>query len=218
MAKPTLKTWAEDTPANCTEPTTIEADGYGYEDYVAGDHLNWLLQDKYRWIKWFSMAFTDFYLVGSDAFNDYATINLAVAANKSKIILTSDLLVTAPQEFSLSNGIIIGNGFKIYTTSTSFPSGGLLEIDGHENSVRDIILEGQHTSNSVDYGFLVGGNLNTCLGIKVFQNGSGGTMTTGFLLSGNYNSVSGQVQAKAGTITTKSSDTGTSNAYTIIEV
>ena len=133
-----------------------------------------------------------------DSDGDYATIALAVAAGKTHIRLCSNVTVTAEQDFTLSNGIILGHGFKLIGSSAI--TGSILQISGNENIVKDLIVEGQHTSGTTTNGFEVTGNKNR-INCFVFQNGAGGTITNAVNDSGSNNVKEIIVEDKAGTIT-----------------
>ena len=217
MGKPTEHLdWTDATPANRLEPSSGKKDtGWIYQEFPAGNHLNyniWLLD---QWTKFLAFAFQDFVMVGSNSFNDYATIVLAIAGGKKKLILTSDIEVTAQQNFSLSDGIIIGNGFKIKGTAAI--AGAILLISGSDNRLKDLIAEGTHTSGTIIDGIKVSGSRNQGSGIRVNQNGAGGTMTDGFDFSGNDNQLDVMTRQIAGTLTNTLTDTGTDNDYRLVE-
>lgn len=151
---------------------------------------------------------------------EYADINAAVAANKNKIILTSDINTAVQQLWSLNNGVIIGNNYAINGT-VAIAGDGILRISGDDNILKDLQIIGTHTSGTTGKGLVITNNKvrNQCYGIKIFQSGAGGTMTYGLdIAGGDYNQIDCIIQAFAGTITSAYSDSGTLNDVRIIDL
>ncbi len=218
MGKPTLYTdWTVSGGASKrTEPASgLKGTGWAYQDYVAGDHLNWILWIYDQWLKWFDRATVGFVTVGTGTDDDYATIALAVAASKNKIILSSDISVTAEQDFSLSDGVINFNGFKIIGTAAI--AGAVFLISGDDNRVSDCFVECTHTSGTTTDGLSVSGNRNQLTKVKSEMNGAGGTVTDAIDVSGDYNQIDAITQDPAGTMSNTLTDTGTDNDYRLIE-
>ena len=216
MSKPTdFLDWATGSSSYRTDPSGLKTTGWADEDYIAGDHLNWLLHTTGLWLRWLDSLHSEFVTVGGGSYDDYADIASAVSASKNKIILTSDIDVTVEQGWTLSNGVIIGNGFKL--SGTSAIGTAILKITGNENIIKDLVIQGTNTSGTHTNGFEITSDLNQCYGIRVFQNGTGGTMTDGVDISGDYNQIDVIIKTKLGTMTNTLVDTGTDNDWRLIE-
>ena len=150
--------------------------------------------------------------VGTDG--EYATIKLAIAASKKKLLLCSDISVTEEQDFSLSNGCIISNGFKIIGSSAI--AGAILKVSGNDIDL-DVNIEGTHTSGTTTKGLEITG-ARAKGKARIFQNGAGGTITTGVVTSGNYNQLDFTIDDLVGTITTAVTDSGTLNDLRYIDL
>ena len=130
-------------------------------------------------------------------YGDYATLAAAIAASKSRIMLVSNITTTAEIDFTFSNGMILGQGFKIQGTSAI--TGSILEISGDENLV-DVHVEGTHTTGTTTNGLELTGDKNFVRSY-IAQNGAGGTITNAINDGGSNNIIEYSVEDKAGTIT-----------------
>ena len=155
-------------------------------------------------------------IVTVGTYGDYTTLALALVASKSRIRLVSDLTTIAEIDWTLSNGVIDFNGYSL--SGTSAITGSILKVSGNENSLRDIIVQGTHTSGTTTNGLEITGARNQGHCIKIFQNGAGGTMTDGLDISGANNQIDAIIDNKAGTITNAFTDTGTLTDARIIDM
>ncbi len=131
----------------------------------------------------------------------YTTLAAAIAAGKTKVRLTSDLSVTAETDWTLSNGIIDGQGHSIKVTDSNPITGSILQISGDENIIMNLTLENNDTTGTTTNGLEVDGDYNRVIDSNVYMNGAGGTLTNAVNDGGNYNVIEVRTEDKAGTIT-----------------
>lgn len=217
MGKPTSHVdWANGSATYRTEPSGgKKGTGFVYQEYPPGDELNWLIYNVGLWSRFLDYSLADFYIVGTGTYSDYANIGAAVSASKSKIILHETLTTTSEIDWSLSNGVIIFNGFKIQGTAAI--AGSILKISGSDNRIIMPYIEGTHTSGSTTNGLEITGDRNQIIMAKAEQNGAGGTLTDAVDISGDYTQIDVITRQVAGTLTNTLVDTGTDNDYRLIE-
>ena len=191
----------DDIPTQRVEPLALEKiTGYVYEQKPPYEEFNWLMWNAGRWIRWIMDVFTsNTVTVGMGADVDYADINAAIAAGKTRIILISNLIVGTTQDFTLSNGSLKTNGFQIVNSAGLAPAGAVLTISGSNNEIDvDINCTVNATTNQ---GLLVTGSSND-IKVRINQGNAAGTITSGIRVEGDGNRINGFVgQTAAGTIT-----------------
>lgn len=190
--------------------------GWLSEERPPYQFFNWLFWIADQWSKWFKGLFEVTTYVGSSAEADYVDINTAVAASKNRIKLITDITVTVEQVFSLSDGFIDTDGFKII--SATVIAGALLKVTGDHNHM-NVIVESTITSGTTTDGVLLEGDNNRGE-ICVIQNGAGGTITNGVNISATAsgNSINTCVMDEAGTITNSIVANTNFNKYELTDI
>jgi len=219
MGKPTSYVdWANGSASYRTEPSSgKKGTGFVYQEYPPGDELNWLFYNVGLWTRWLgNSVFKDFATVGSGTYDDYADINAAVAGGASKIILTSDIEVTTQQTFSINDGIIIGNGYSILQTTGAAIH--MLYVSGYNCRINDLTFYLTNTTGTVTSALTIVNYATQARGIRIQQNGAGGTLTNGLYVNANYNIFDGIIRNQAGTMTYHYRDLGTDNDLRIVEI
>lgn len=208
-----LPEWYPDE-SDVLEPDTSQKEaGYADDDQPKARNFNYFLKRAYECLRWLD----GFVTVGSSDLDDYANINDAVSAGKTKIILTSNITTTVQQIFSLSSGIIRFNGYKIIGSSAI--AGAIFLVSGNDNHLEDPYTQGTHTTGTTTDGIKLSGHRNHIKGQAITeQNGAGGTITNGINATGNNNQGDGLTRAIAGTLTNGKVDSGTDNDLRIVEV
>lgn len=132
---------------------------------------------------------------------EYASLAAAITASKTHVRFVSNISVTSETDWTLSNGIIDGNGYSMLVTDSNPITGSILQISGDENVVVNLTLENNDTTGTTTNGLEIDGDKNRGIGLFIFQNGAGGTLTNGLKNTGSSNEVDAIVEDKAGTIT-----------------
>jgi hypothetical protein len=187
---------ADDTGYRIEPTDAHRAVGYTYEEKPAWEEFNWLAWNLGRWAHWVADIFRDYCVVGTGSDTDYPLISSAIAAGYKKIMLITDITIGATEDFTLSNGVLKTNGFKILVP-VGIAAVGALKISGSNNEIDvDIELTHDNTPNSIA-ALVVSGDSND-IKVRITKSTANGVITDAVSITGDGNRVHGSIGISGG--------------------